>query len=288
MVRGRPVRGKISEYLQLMKNILTFIIPVRHPENARNWQQVKRNLSETALSISRQQGNGWKAVIVANHGAELPALPQGFEVKRVDFAPNQLNAQSNRDSERLYESIRSDKGRRILAGMLHAGEMGHVMVVDDDDFVSRRLVSFVADNPQANGWYIRNGYIWSDRGRLLYRSGDFSRVCGTSHIVRSDLYHLPPSFEAAEETYIRRMLGSHLYLHESLNASGTPLEPLPFTGAVYRTGHAESYVGTNSILRQYFLRKDLLRTPRELVRRVLRLRLKSQRIEEEFFGRTVK
>ena len=73
-----------------MKNVLTFVIPVRHPNNARNWHQVKQQLSETVLSISRQLDEGWKAVIVANQGADLPSVPEGFEVKRVDFEPNQF------------------------------------------------------------------------------------------------------------------------------------------------------------------------------------------------------
>jgi hypothetical protein len=267
-----------------MKNILTFIIPVRHQDNAPSWQNVKRHLSDTILSISRQQGDGWKAIIVANQGAELPDIPKGFEVTRVDFPPNKLYTQGNAEQEDFYDAFRIDKGRRVLAAMLQAGEIGHVMIVDDDDFISRRLTSFVRANPEANGWYIRDGYIWSDGGRLLYRSADFFRLCGTSHIVRADLYQIPPSLEAADETYIRRMLGSHRFICDYLDAAGTPLAPLPFIGAVYRTGHAESYIGSSTILKQYFLRKDLLKTPRELARRALRLKLKNRRIEQEFFG----
>jgi exopolysaccharide biosynthesis galactosyltransferase PssJ len=267
-----------------MRNILTFIVPVRHQDNAPNWQNVKRHLRDTILSISRQQGEGWKAIIVANQGADLPEIPRGFEVARVDFPPNALYTQGKAEQEEFYNALRSDKGRRVLAAMLHAGQMGHVMIVDDDDFISRRLTSFVHANPQANGWYIRDGYIWSDGGRLLYRSADFFRMCGTSHIVRADLYRIPPSLEAADETYIRRMLGSHRFICDDLDASGTPLAPLPFIGAVYRTGHTESYIGSRTILKQYFLRKDLLKDPRELARRALRLKLKNHQIEQEFFG----
>ncbi len=65
------------------------------------------------------------------------------------------------------------------------------MIVDDDDFVSNRLVTFVAQNAGRNGWYMRVGYVWSSNGRLVYRDGDFSNICGTSHIVRADLYTIP-------------------------------------------------------------------------------------------------
>jgi hypothetical protein len=227
---------------------------------------------------------GWKAVIVANYGADLPELPDGFEVKRVDFPPNPLYLQGTADKESFYEAVRIDKGRRILAGMLHAGQMGHVMIVDDDDFVSRRLTSFVARSPDANGWYIRDGYIWSDGGKFLYRYTDFSRLCGTSHIIRSDLYKLPLTFEEAEDAYIRRMLGSHIFIHDHLDTEGTPLASLPFPGAVYRTGHPGAHSRSSGIMSQFFFHRWLLKRPLELIRRFSRLRFKNRAVEKEFFG----
>ena len=107
-----------------MNNILTFIIPIRHQDNAKDWQRVKRTLAQTVQSIARQDRDGWKAVVIANHGADLPELPKGFDVKRVDFPPNQLHAQGNATQGQFYQAFRLDKGRRVLAGMLHAGENG--------------------------------------------------------------------------------------------------------------------------------------------------------------------
>ncbi len=268
-----------------MQNILTFVIPVRHQDNARDWPRLKDNLSQTIKSISNQDSEGWKAVIVANHGADLPGMPAEFSVKRVDFPPNKLHVQGSASVEAFRDAVRSDKGRRILAGMLHAGPMGHVMVVDDDDFISRRLTSFVARHRDENGWYIRDGYIWSNNGRLLYRYSNFSHLCGTSHIVRSDLYGIPNSLETADDDYFRRALGSHVFIQGDLEAKGTPLQPLPFPGAVYRTGHGESHSRSNSILRQYFIKKSLLGRPAEFLRRLACLKVKSDKMEREFFGR---
>ena len=267
-----------------MKNILTFIIPVKHPDNASDWSQVKRRLKETMRSISNQDRDGWKAVVVANYGAELPDLPRDFEVKRVDFPPNQLYRLGNGENEQSYEALRLDKGRRVLAGMLYAEKMGHVMVVDDDDLISRHITSFVGSNSEKNGWYIRDGYIWGEDGLLMYRYTDFSRFCGSSHIIRADLYKLPHSIEAADDIYIRRVLGSHIFIHKDLDASGTPLEPLPFPGTVYRVGHTESHSQSQDILRQFFLHKYLLKNPWELCCRISRLRIKTQKVKKDFFG----
>lgn len=267
-----------------MKKALTFIVPVRHPSNAPNWPRVKANLSHTLRSIANQNSSEWRAIVVANRGADLPELPAGCEVAWVDFAANPHYQQSATDRETFYDHIRSDKGRRILAGMLYAGDMGHVMVMDDDDLVSRRIAAFVAASRERNGWYFRDGYVWTDGGRLLYAHQDFSRLCGSSHIVRADLYHLPSSIRDADEKYVQNVLGSHLKICDLFRDAGTPLEPLPFPGAVYRVGQSGVVCGSKGILRTCLLTRDVLVRPWVLSRRALRLRLLTATVKEEFFA----
>jgi hypothetical protein len=267
-----------------MKKALTFIIPVRHPENAKDWNRLKQNLSATVRSIANQTDPDWKAVIAANQGADLPKLPSGFDVAWVDFPANPLYEQGSANKEDFYEAVRADKGRRILAAMLHAGEMSHVMLVDDDDFVSSRLTAFVKEHPEKYGWYIRDGYLWTEGANLLFIHGDFSHLCGSSHIIRADLYKLPSRFEDADENFIRKMLGSHMFIHEHLNASGTPLEPLPFLGAIYRVGHPGAHSKSQGIFQQFIFRQSNLRNLNELKHHLHSLRLITPAIRKEFFG----
>ncbi len=267
-----------------MQRVLTFIIPVRHQDNAKDWNNVRSNLAETIRSISAQQSKDWNAVIVANHGADLPALPDAFDVKRVDFPPNQFYERGAAAMEQYIEAVRIDKGRRILAGMLHAGKMGHVMLVDDDDFVSNKLVSFVAENRDKAGWYLPQGYGWTDGGKMLYLSPDFHTHCGTSHIVRSDLYNLPKTFNEASDAYVQQMLGSHRLIDEHLSRGGNPLAPLPFPGAIYRIGHAGNHSKSGGIFSKFFLKRALLKQPTDLVLYCSRLRFLNKSLREEFFG----
>jgi hypothetical protein len=275
-----------------VKPVLTFVIPVRHPDNAKDWGMIKRHLGETARSFAAQDHPGWRAVIVANHGADLPDLPAGVLAKRVDFPPNPLPHPPARDRRAASQRTEHlDKGRRLLAGMLHAldlsdGAPGHFMIVDNDDFVHRGLTSFVAANPQANGWYFREGYIWSENGTILYRHDGFEQECGTSHIIRHDLF-CPPGRPAIIDEAQTRILGDHNGWREHFAAAGAPLAPLPFCGAVYRVGHAESWTHSRGIWRRFFLTKAMLKNPPELARRALRLRLKSRMMEAAYFGRRV-
>jgi glycosyltransferase involved in cell wall biosynthesis len=257
------------------ESVLTFVIPLRHPQNSPDWPALKRRLAETMRSIAAQDDARWRAIIVANTGADLPLLPSNFELKQVDFPPNPIFERGDHDLETFRDSVRLDKGRRVLAGILAADRTGYVMVVDDDDFVSCRLTSFVAGHPGENGWYVRDGYIWGDGGKLIYEYADFSQFCGTSHIIRAALYELPARVAAMDPDYIRKIFGSHIFIREYLEERGEALKPLPFVGAVYRVGHSGAHSKSVGLLKQVFFKREVLKNP---------LKLLDAAVRHQFFG----
>lgn len=267
-----------------MNTLITFVIPVRHQSNSKNWALLKANLTQTIASISAQTNPNWKAVIVANEGADLPSIPEGFEIVRVDFPPNNMHEQQGQDKEAFYDAFRIDKGRRVLKGMLHARDTAFYMIVDDDDFVSSSLVSYVAQNSKANGWKISEGYVWGDGGKLLYIHRDFANYCGTSLIIRADLYSLPDSFEVATSDYIKTMLGSHVKIGGILADKGNALVNLPFRGAVYRIGHAGAHSNSPTLIKMYLLNRSVMVNPLRFFRNLLSMRLVSLAIKKEYFG----
>lgn len=265
-----------------VRPVVTFIIPVRHQDNAKDWPALVARLGQTAASIAAQTHAGWRAIVVANEGGGLPLLPKGFEVVRVDHAPNPLNDIGAADREAVYEAVRLDKGRRVLAGMLAAGDTGYFMIVDDDDFVSRDIVAHAARHDGENGWTLHRGLVWAEGGRLVFLHSRFASFCGTSHVVRSDLYDLPPSLERADERYVKDMLGSHVRIDDILAARGTPLSPLPFTGAVYRVGHAGAHSQSRGVIRTALLNRAALSSPRLFWNNLRSLRLLSAQVAGQF------
>jgi len=263
---------------------LTFVVPVRHPANSRDWGRQLANLRQTIASIAAQDHPGWRAVIVANTGADLPPLPAGFEVERVEFSPNPVHDRKDLPQAAIFDAVRLDKGRRALAGALRARQSRYLMIMDDDDFVSRKLTGFVVAHDGANGWAFEDGYVWGDGGRWVFRNPAFSDLCGTSHIVRTDLYRLPASLADAEIDDVKYMLGSHRFIAARLKAAGAPLSPLPFRGAVYRVGHAGSHSGSRNILSQFVLNRRALRRPWESLLNLTRVGIMTQALRDEFFG----
>jgi len=268
-----------------MSTLLTFIVPVRHQANARHWPELKQRLAQTLASIASQDHADWRGIVVANWGADLPEMPAGFEVERVDFAPNTLHELGNATKEQFYEAFRLDKGRRVLAGMRRASDSTYFMISDDDDFVSRKLTGFVAEHRGDPGWYFPSGFVWTDGSRrgLLYRHPAFSKLCGTSHIVRADLYGLPLDGSAVSEQDIKQRLGSHIFIETMLSQAGTPLAALPFCGAVYRIGHSGAHSGSMGVMRTFVLKRRNF-APLAFVQSVLRLRPMTASVREEFFG----
>jgi hypothetical protein len=263
---------------------VTFLIPVRHPDNSPDWSRLKANLAQTVRSISAQTHRDWRGIVIANEGSDLPALPQNFSVEWVSFPANQLHDLNSGSREQILDAFRMDKGRRVLKGMLAARDSRFFMIVDDDDFVSARITQHAAKNPTANGWTVDLGYVWDDGGSILYRHPALNHVCGSSLIVRSDLYGLPETFESATPDYIKDMLGSHRRIATLLEQRGTPLASLPFPGAIYRVGHAGSHSQTPPILRKYVLNKQTIRRPHQIVRHLARLRFVDSAARREFFG----
>jgi hypothetical protein len=266
------------------ENVLTFVVPLRHPQNAADWPAIKRRLAQTIRSIAAQDDSRWRAIVVANEGADVPELPRQFLLKQVDFPPNPMFERGDHDLEAFRDACRLDKGRRVLAGVLEAGTTGYVMVVDDDDFVSRRLTSFVARGRGQNGWYVQKGYLWRDGGKLIYEYADFSSFCGTSHIIRADLYGLSSGAPVPDAAHIRRLYGSHIFIRDYLAERGRPLEPLPFVGAVYRIGHAGAHSKSPGLFRLVFCKRELLKNPLKIPERIARLRFLGPRARRQFWG----
>lgn len=264
--------------------IVTFVIPIRHPENTHDWGTLTAKLRQTMASVANQSHPDWRGIVVANEGAELPPMPKGFTTVRVDFPPNNMHELGKGPRDTVLEAFRFDKGRRVLSGMLHAGSTRLFMIVDDDDLVSAEITAHAATQPDANGWFVNRGYLWNDGGRWFFKVDGFDRRCGTSLIIRSDLYELPDSLETASEEWIKDTLGSHIRIKQGLAAKGTPLEELPFRGAAYRIGSASSHSRTAGIWRQKFLHRNALTRPRNLLGNISRLRPIGRGLRAEFFG----
>lgn len=260
---------------------LNFIIPVRHHKTVADWDGVLNRMRHTVASLCAQSSANWSGTLIANYDCPLPPLPPAIRVVRVDYPPAVLPDERT-DPEAFYAAVRRDKGRRIAAAFKAGLQADYVMVLDYDDFVHKDLVATVEAGRGGAGWYLDGGYLFDGR-RVLYRyAAGFNHICGSSHIVRTDLFDLLRAY--APDDHVTRHLGSHRYVQADLAGLGHPLSRLGFYGAVYRVGYAGNTSRSGSIDRMMFRLGPSVLNPLRTLKRLAKLTPMTGDLERAYFA----
>jgi hypothetical protein len=242
--------------------MLVFIIPIKSKKLSQSWKTVSVLFERCVKSICNQTVKDFQVIVVCNEKPEIEFThPQITYIER-DFP------MINTD----WKTKELDRTRKIVTGLIHAQKLkpSHIMFVDADDCVSNRLAEFVARNSQFNGWYLKKGYMYQDgnKSMQIMRKG-FHNYCGTSNIIRYDLFNLPENFDESEclkeraddNEYIKHIFDCyrHRDIIKTLTHKGAEIEPLNFPGGVYIRNKENIYFGVDDQGRKISLKSRLLR-----------------------------
>ena len=198
---------------------------------------------ERAVQSILAQVQGESCVVVACH--EIPKTPLVRE-SRVHFLPVNFSPPIRTNVDMCV-----DKVLKLSAGAQWARAQGYSYVVftDADDLVSNRIVEFVVDHPDENGWYCPAVMFYTYGGRFMRFVSYRGLLAGPCVIVRTDLlkFESPPFSGGWTKLVIAggganylELLGRHGQLVNTLAAvghgryreymtnEGCPLKPLPF------------------------------------------------------------
>jgi hypothetical protein len=141
----------------------------------------------------------------------------------------------------------NDKWGKLKVGLVAARNLApaHVMFVDADDCVHRGLAEYVKHRPDIVGWSFDVGYIHDEGSRWLFRTTKFFHRCGSSAIVRLSLKDFPASESQSSRDFFILSHG-HTIIKDGMANRGTPLQELPFVGAVYITNTGENDSGART------------------------------------------
>jgi hypothetical protein len=240
--------------------VLVFVVSMKHFQIARNWDYAVQLLERTLRSICRQSSENYRVVVVANQDIEAVARNDAVDLLLVDYPP----------PEGGLADKRADKARKLKRGFEYASTLGatHVMAVDADDFVSRRLAEVVESSPQTGGWLLRTGYLWKEGSRIAYLNRrNFNHSCGSSAIAHIDLFH-----HLFDEEWRRYSF------EEPRLPVGLAFKSFPFPGAVYCILHRENmFMGPQRLVAhrtaegsiRYYVRKARKYTPVPVTRHLM-------------------
>lgn len=260
--------------------MLNFIVPVRHPQNMKDPEIQKHNLSKTLLSLSNQSITEYKIIIVVNPGTLLPQLPERCEVCFVDSDPIE---EEGLTIDELRPLRHCDVARKVHAGLILSGLKGFFMKVDDDDFVHKDIAKLCYENPGKDGFRVTKGYMWSENSNFLYYLNNFHNRCGTCNILKAELLDIPPQLEKNVSDRLRDMLGYHTRLKTVLQDRLT-IEDIDFPAAIYNIGHGNSNMMHPNVWQLYFRNRAIHTKPIEFITKLMKLRLVTSKTKKYFFG----
>ena len=210
--------------------MLVFVIPLMSPKVANSWEYACRLFERCIKSVCNQTSANFRVVVVCNQRPQIEFSHPHITYLEVDLPLPELNIKGKT----------LDRGYKVLRGLLWARDLepSHVMAVDADDCVSKRLCEFVEQNSQGDGWFIHQGYVYKDGSSwVVFRGKNFYNICGTCNIVKFDLYDL----RTRATDFILNYHGGHKYILKLLKQQGKYIEPLPFAGATYVVENGENY-----------------------------------------------
>jgi hypothetical protein len=239
--------------------MLVFVIPLKSPQASKSWELVTKLFERTIKSICNQTSSDYRVIVVCHERPRVEFHHPYVRYIEVDFPPaNEPDA---------FSRGHTDKGRKILKGLIHAQEFSptHTMTVDADDCVSKYLAEFVSQNSNCDGWFINKGYKYQDGSDVIYvKRRNFYKICGSCNILRYDLNNLPNNPEYNRGYGYYRFYVDHEKVRETLAKNGNHLQQLPFPGAVYIVATGENlYYGTTKLTFNIFNRKGLNQSIRE-------------------------
>lgn len=216
--------------------MLSFLVPLQSSQVSKSWDTVSLLFERTLRSLCNQTSPNFNVTVACHerptinfHHPNITYIEVDFPIPPADFRPKKVR----------------DRMRKHLTALQHALKTNptHVMKVDADDLVSCRLAEYVNQHPTSNGWYMRRGYLYEEGSRWIYQAhSDFYKRCGSCNILRADLVRVPPNLHDNDLDFAPYYT-KHSTVEQRFAEQGTPLELLPFAGALYTYAHGENASG---------------------------------------------
>ena len=245
--------------------MLTFLICIKHPENAKSYKETWDILENTLESIHNQSDRNFNAVVVCNEARNF--FDKNKNITNCEFielpdwqAPCRLSEWGVKNNtftkKQSLRKARIDKGCKYLVGLnyihKHKKQNHYVMPMDGDDFVHKDLAKYVNSN-SADFYAITKGYKLGKN--LTYQNMEnFNTTCGTSNIFNLDLiskyiqYEKIPNnptkkqMHKATKPYILKMiLGAHRWTFDFFTKTGHTGEEITSPFSIYNCSHNDQH-----------------------------------------------
>ncbi|WP_020408717.1 glycosyltransferase family A protein [Hahella ganghwensis] len=235
--------------------MFVFLLSLKHPETANNYQRVEELLELTLRSICGQSCAEFRVVVVCN---KVPQI--NFSDDRVHFHVVDYPAVSKSGGKLDKEEKFTDKGTKYMSGLLFAKQFApkYVYIFDSDDWVNRNLVSYMKSAPDYPLWCVDKGYFVNFESKEYKKRSGLLRYCGSTFIYDYNFLMREANvqgaidekssqkelIEATSHHFIVKLLSNHTINYVYFKDKGIVAKPIPLRTACWIQGTGENVSNT--------------------------------------------
>jgi hypothetical protein len=179
----------------------------------------------------------------------------------------------------------NDKWAKVAQGLveLHADPPEYLMIVDADDLISSRLVTYIVETKPKHGLIINQGYICnlhSKRIKLVKESFN----CGSNAVIRVDAIKLPSSLSETDLQQCIPLIAGHTIIEQRMRDEGKALAAVPFPAAIYLQ-HSGQHSKEGLLQRRHSpssLLKNIIKSTVEQIYSAMGWNLRGNVLQKEF------
>lgn len=214
-----------------MSDRFAFVVPLRNPSVANNWDATVELCMDTLRSLANSNDPRCEVLLVCR---EFPSS---------DFSDNiTILRHPFPDPEKNWEDQHRDKYLKIKMGLVELHRRGstyYVMKFDADDLVSKELVPWVLSDGNRHGYVIEKGYRLDYAARQITKiKSCFHKNCGSSNILYAPPEALPTSMDDKHPYDL--ITQGHNIVVDTFLERGKSLKPVPFPAVISRTQTGEN------------------------------------------------
>jgi hypothetical protein len=191
--------------------MVVFLIPVRHPNSAIDYNTTWQLLIDSLRNIYRQTDGDWHAIITANKILHMPHdLPLG-NITFLTYSGEECGHTLKKWNQQKFLKHNKDKANKRMCGVKYAKENLNpkwYFMMDADDYISNDLVETIHTFPaNIKCVTIECGVVVNTMNGVCTLNNDFNRCCGTSIGFKSQFLHL----HLHNRQLMWALLGKHIF-----------------------------------------------------------------------------
>lgn len=182
-----------THLLLVVTSMIVFLIPVRHHEGVKDYEQIWGLLNNTLMSLAAQDCHDWHAIVCASKVLPIASVLPQRKISFLEHVGSRICFNPPKWSQLDVEAHILDKAerRRVCAESCRKRDLRPTwyFIADADDYIANNLVSTIlaTTEPRHSVVTLDTGIMLDTHNQSYLTVDNFHNLCGTSIAIHASL-----------------------------------------------------------------------------------------------------